>query len=427
MSAQIFTHQLCLPLPKKKRPTVASKNKILEETGERLKCFGMVFRILPDQKQIAKINQTIGCHRLVANLYLSARKNAFDADKTTLSVATFKRETFPLLKAERDYLKAVDKFALETACEQVDNAYQKFFKGLGGYPKFKKKHASKQTYTTKFTNNNIKIVNKDNTLFIQLPKLGLVPLFPKKTNLERVADLLDGTLDIKTVTVTRRATGYSVSLSVQQVVAIPVPVDLSVLDVTKSSACIGIDLGLKTFAVTHDGHDFSEYKHEAYIKRAEKKLTKLQRSLSKKKKGSNNYKKQQAKIAKLHAHVANQRKDFHHKLSTKLADAHEIIVIEDLNSKGMIKNKKLSKAIANAGWSQFTRFLAYKQDWRGHLLVKINRFFASSKLCSDCGHKYVQLTLDERHWACSHCGKVHDRDQNASTNIRNEGLRLVFA
>lgn len=133
--------------------------------------------VLPDQKQIAKINQTIGCHRLVANLYLSARKNAFDADKQ--QIATFKRETFPLLKAERDYLKAVDKFALETACEQVDNAYQKFFKGLEWLSQIQK-HASKQTYTTKFTNNNIKIVNKDNTLFIQLPKLGLVPLFPRK-------------------------------------------------------------------------------------------------------------------------------------------------------------------------------------------------------------------------------------------------------
>ena len=428
MSATLFAHQLCLPLPKKKRrPTIASKNKILEETSQQLKCFGMVFRILPDQKQEAQINQTIGCHRLIANLYLSARKDAYEADKTTLSVATFKKNMFPVLKSERDYLKTVDKFALETACEQVDTAYQKFFKKLGGYPKFKKKHASTQTYTTKFTNNNIRLINKDNTLFIQLPKLGLVPLFPKKTNSERVAGLLDGTIVIKTVTVTKRAIGYSVSLSVQQVVTIPTPVDLTTLDVSQKNACVGIDLGLKTFAVTSNGHNFSEYQHGAYTKCAEKKLSKLQKQFAKKKKGSNNYQKQQAKISKLHTHVANQRKDFHHKLSTKLADTYEIIVIEDLNIKGMIKNKKLAKAIANAGWSQFTRFLAYKQEWRGHLLIKINRFFASSKLCSDCGHKYVQLTLDERHWVCSHCGKVHDRDQNASTNIRNEGLRLVFA
>ena len=422
-----FIHQLCLPKPKKKRSTVAARNKELEKTGERLKCFGMTFRILPDDAQQMTINQTIGCHRLMANLYLSARRDAYLIDKTTLSVAVFKKEVFPVLKTERPYLKGVDKFALETACEQVDEAFNRFFKKLGGYPKFKKKHASKQSYTTKYTNNNIKVVVKDATVFVQVPKLGLIPLFPKKTNSERIAGILDGSLSIKTATVTRRATGYTVSLSVQQVVDIPEAVDLTALDLSQQQACVGIDLGLKTFAVTHDGHVFDEYHHQAYIKNAEKKLAKAQRNLARKKPGSNNYEKQRAVVAKLHAHVANQRKDFHHKLSTRLADTYDIIVVEDLNIRGMIKNRKLSKAIANAGWSQFTRFLAYKQDWRGHLLVKIGRFFASSKLCADCGHKYVELTLDERHWACSHCGTVHDRDHNASRNIRNEGLRLIFA
>ena len=411
----------------KPRPTIKSKNELLSLTNQRLRCFGLTFRVLPDDRQVSQINQTLGCHRLLYNLYLASRKDAYATTKTTLAVGDYKKDVFPVLKSERDYLKAVDTFALETACEQVDTAYQRFFKGIGGFPKFKKKHASKHTYTTKFTNNNIKLLEKDGNFFIQLPKLGQVLLFSKKTNSKRLAGLLDGSLSIKNATVTRRSTGYSVSLSVQEVVDIPAMVDLTTLDVSKQEACVGIDLGLKTFAVTHDGQTFSEYQHGAYIKRAEKKLAKLQRSLSKKKKGSNNYNKQCVAIAKLHAHVANQRKDFHHKLSTELANTYDVIAIEDLNIKGMVKNKKLSKAISNAGWPQFTRFLAYKQDWRGHLLIKIGRFFASSKLCSDCGNKYVQLTLDERHWVCSHCGTVHDRDQNASKNIRSEGLRLVFS
>lgn len=401
---------------RKRSLTIKEKNKLLAAEGKRLRCFGMTFRILPTPEQIAQINQTLGCHRLIFNSYLASRIEDYQTNQTTLSVAAFKKDRLNALKDEKPYLKAVDKFSLETACEQVQAAYDRFFAKRGGFPKFKKKHSSKQTYTTKYTNGNIAVTPEA----IKLPKLGLVALFPKKTNRKRLQSLFDGTLKIQTATITRTATGYSVSLSVQEVVAIPQPVDLAA-----DYRCVGIDLGLKTFAVVYDGKDFADYSHGAYIKQAEKKLAKLQQQLARCQKGSKNYDKQRTKVAKRHEHIANQRKDFHHKLSTTIANENQVVVVEDLNIRGMVKNHKLAKAISNAGWRQFITFLAYKLDWRGGRLVKVNRFFASSRLCSACGHQYVELTLDERHWACSHCGTVHDRDHNASVNIRNEGLRLL--
>ena len=404
---------------KRKRPlTIKEMNKLLAVDGKRLRCFGMTFRILPTSEQVAQINQTLGCHRLIFNTYLATRIDAYQTDQTTLSVAAFKKDHLNALKTEKPYLKAVDKFALETAGEQVQAAYDRFFVKLGGFPKFKKKHASKQTYTTKYTNGNIAVTPEA----IKLPKLGLVPLFPKKTNRKRLQSLMDGNLDIKTATIARTSTGYTVSLSVQEVVAIPQPVDPAA-----ANHCVGIDLGLKTFAVVYDGESFSSYSQGDYIKQAEKKLAKLQQKLARCQKGSRNYDKQRTKVAKLHEHIANQRKDFHHKLSTTIANENQVVVVEDLNIRGMVKNHKLAKAISNAGWRQFITFLAYKLDWRGGLLVKVNRFFPSSRLCSACGHQYVELTLDERHWVCSHCGSVHDRDDNASINIRTEGLRILAA
>ena len=155
------------------------------------------------------------------------------------------------------------------------------------------------------------------------------------------------------------------------------------------------------------------------------KLAKLQRKLSKKKINSNNFIKFSRKIAKLQEHIANQRKDFNHKLSTEIAHENQVVILEDLNIKGMVRNKRLAKSISDAGWYQFITFLKYKLEWQGKIFIQIDRWFASSKLCSKCGDKKISLSLNEREWVCSSCGAVHERDSNAAKNIREEGLKLL--
>jgi putative transposase len=187
---------------------------------------------------------------------------------------------------------------------------------------------------------------------------------------------------------------------------------------------IGIDVGIKTFAVLSDG---SHVPNPHYFIEAQQQLRKQQKRLSRMIKGSNNYIKQKKKVAKIHAKIANQRKDFQHKESKKLTDENQILCIEDLNVRGMIKNRKLAKHIADAAWYQFRNFLTYKAERKGRTLVVVDRFYASSKICSHCDKKKEVLTLDERTWVCLSCGKKHGRDENAALNLEKEGLRILEA
>ncbi len=406
-----------------KRLTVKEKNEALALKGLQLKNYGLVLRVYPTDEQAILINKTVGCARLIFNKYLDARQTYYKEKGKSLSVNVYKRETLVPMKASEDFefLKEVDKFALEVACESVEDAYTRFFKHQNKYPKFKSKRNAKKAYTTKMTNNNIEIIGSSH---IKLPKLGKVSIAKIKTkrNKEILKRLIDGQIKLFNATVTQKGSRYYVSLALEEVVTLVTPLEVSEVELSRA---IGIDLGLKTFAVTHNGSDTEFVERAKYIKDAEKKLAKLQRRLSRKQKDSQNFIKAKHKVADLQEHIANQRKDFAHKLSTKLADENQVVILETLNIKGMVKNKRLSKAISDAGWYQFIAFLKYKMGWQGKHLVQIDRWYASSKNCSGCGEKHIALTLNDREWVCSHCGTVHERDENAAINIRNKGLEIL--
>ena len=233
---------------------------------------------------------------------------------------------------------------------------------------------------------------------------------------------MNGEARILNATVSQKGGKFYISLCLEEIVDLIRPIERSEIDLNK--VC-GIDLGLKTFATAYNGLS-SDFREKAnFIKLSEKKLAKLQRKLSKKKIGSSNFEKMCMKVAKLQEHIANQRKDFNHKLSTEIANENQVVILETLNIKGMVRNRKLAKAINDAGWYQFITFLKYKLEWQGKMLLQIDKWFASSKLCSHCGKKKITLSLNEREWMCSSCGTIHERDENAAKNIRNEGLRML--
>ncbi len=403
-----------------KRMTVKEKNEVLAKQGLQLKHYGLVLRVYPTEEQAILINKTIGCARLIYNKYLDARKTYYRENGKKLSVGKYKKETMVPLKSSEDYgfLKEVDKFALEAACENVEDAYGRFFTRQNRYPKFKSKRSAKKAYTTKMTNNNIEIVGSS---YIKLPKLGKVSMAKVKTarNKEILTKVRRGHARILKATITLKGSKYYVSLALEETIELVKPLEIQSIDASKA---VGVDLGLKTFATISNGENTAFIERAKYIKASEKKLAKLQRRLAKKQLDSQNHKKVAQKIANLHGHIANQRKDFAHKLSTRLANENQVVVLETLSIKGMVKNKKLSKAISDAGWSQFIIFLKYKLEWQGKHLVQIDRWYASSKICSSCGEKHIALTLNDRKWCCSHCGAEHERDENAAINIRKQGL-----
>lgn len=405
-----------------KRKTTKEKNKELAKQGKQLNNFGIVLRIYPNEAQESLIKQTFGCTRLIYNKYLAERQDYYKKTGKTLSVGDYKANYLNPIKKTDEYsfLKTVDKFALESAVENVDDAYKRFFKGQNKFPKFKSKHKSKKSYTTKFTNNNIEIKDK----LLKLPKLGFVEvkLSKEKYISNNLKKIINKKALIKSATVSEKAGKYYVSLACEETISLIKPLELANIDTDK---IIGIDLGLIDFATITNGSRETKIPNPKYLSKSEKKLAKRQRNLSKKKKGSKNFIKAKEKVAKAYEKTANQRKDFAHKLSRKLVNESQVIVVEDLNIKGMVKNKKLAKSISDAGWYRFITFLDYKLKLEGKYLIKVDRWFASSKICSACGEKNIMLTLNDREWVCSNCGTHLDRDGNAAINIRQEGMRLL--
>lgn len=405
-----------------KRKTTKEKNKELAKQGKQLNNFGIVLRIYPNEAQESLIKQTFGCTRLIYNKYLAERQDYYKKTGKTLSVGDYKANYLNPIKKTDEYsfLKTVDKFALESAVENVDDAYKRFFKGQNKFPKFKSKHKSKKSYTTKFTNNNIEIKDK----LLKLPKLGFVEvkLSKEKYISNNLKKIINKKALIKSATVSEKAGKYYVSLSCEETISLIKPLELANIDTDK---IIGIDLGLIDFATITNGSRETKIPNPKYLSKSEKKLAKCQRNLSKKKKGSKNFIKAKEKVAKAYEKTANQRKDFAHKLSRKLVNESQVIVVEDLNIKGMVKNKKLAKSISDTGWYRFITFLDYKLKLEGKYLIKVDRWFASSKICSACGEKNIMLTLNDREWVCSNCGTHLDRDGNAAINIRQEGMRLL--
>ncbi len=366
------------------------------------------FRLYPNREQINLIERTFGCYRYVYNHYLAMRRETYKTSGATLNYYACCKD-LALLKQQKEtsWLRDVDATALQASVQDLDRAFQNFFRRVKqgekpGYPKFKSKHSHRQSYKSKCVGSNIKVLDKA----VQLPKLGKVKC--------RISRNVEGR--ILSATVSRTASGkYYVSLSCR--------LDHEMPKLPFTGAVVGLDMGIKSFAVSSDG---IEYANPKYLRQSEKKLARLQRQLSRKTKGSANWNKARIQIARLHEHIANQRLDMQHKLSTQIVRQSDVICIENLASKNMVQSHKLAKAISDASWGAFRRQLTYKAEWYGRKLITVDRFYASSQTCSCCGKKWAGTkNLSVRKWTCPNCGAVLDRDTNAAINILNEGLRQV--
>jgi len=355
------------------------------------------FRLMPTKEQKAQIDRTFGCCRFMYNHMLERRIKAYHRRKEGLSYFDM-QNLLPKIKQYLPWLAEVDSQALKYTCRSLDDAYKGFFKSGKGFPRFKNKHG-RQSYTT----TKASAIHVFET-HIQLPLLGKV--------LYRNSRSIEGT--ICHATVGRSSTGkyYASILCKVEVNALP--------DV---GTVVGVDLGLKDFAITSDG---VVYKNQKHFHKMEKKLKREQRKLSRKQKGSRNRNKQRLKVAAVHERISNCRTDFLHKLSTTMVRENQIICVEDLNVKGMVKNHKLAKAISDAAWGKFIRQLEYKVLWAGRTLVKIPTFYPSSQICSCCGYLNKETkNLAVRRWECPECGVSHDRDKNAAINIIKKGVGML--
>ncbi len=360
------------------------------------------YRIYPTAEQVHILARTFGCCRYVYNWALRQRTDAYYKDGERLYYeATAQRLTSLKKQADHVWLNDISSVPLQQSLRHLDTAFRNFFEGRAQYPKFHKKHGEQAaTYAStafKWDGTSLTLAKMSEPLNIVLSR----PL-PKGAKPSTVTVSTDG------------ANRYFVSLLLEEEIK-PLPV------VNKQ---VGLDLGLKSMVVTSDGYTYGNPK---FFAKDEKKLAQAQRRQTRKKKGSKNRAKARHKVAKIHAKIADRRRDYQHKLSTQIIRENQIVCVESLQVKNMVQNHSLAKAISDVGWGEFVRQLEYKAKWYGRTLVRIDKFYPSSKRCFDCGHVLDTLSLDVRVWTCPECGVIHDRDINAAKNIHAAGLTVFDA
>lgn len=357
------------------------------------------YRFYPTPEQADQLARTFGCVRYVYNRALAERSRAWTQEQRRVTFAdTSKMLTAWKRDEETAWLTEPSKGPLQAALRHLQSAYDKFWRKQSGYPKFKKKGKSKDSATYyancfTFRDGKIKLAKQKEPLDIRWSR-----------------PLPEGA-DPSQVTVSRDSQGrYHISILVEEVIT----------ELPKTDSVVGIDAGITTLYTLSTGEKIANPRHE---KKDREKLARAQRALSRKQKGSRNYAKARRKVARIHARIADRRRDHLHKLSTRLVRENQVIVIEDLSVRNMVKNHSLARAISDASWSSFRTMLEYKADWYGREVITIDRFYPSSKTCSECGRIVESLPLNIRDWECE-CGAVHDRDVNAAKNILAVGLAV---
>ena len=352
------------------------------------------YRIYPNASQKEYFARVFGCVRFFYNRSLS------DMNEIYKKTGNFENITPASYKKEFEFLKEIDSLALCNAQLSRNAAFKAFFRKQNAFPRYKSKK-NEQSYTT---NNQGSVKFSDNNRYISIPKCPRI----------RIKKHRDFKGEIKSITVSKTTDDkYYISLLVEE----------NIKDVKTSGNSIGLDLGLKDFIVDSNG---KKYKNHKYLTKSQAKLTKEQRKLSHMVKGSNNRNKQRIKVARLHKKINNERNDYLHKLSRRIIDENQIICIEDLKVKNMVKNHKLARNIADASWSRFISMLIYKANWYGRVIIKVPSNYPSSQLCSCCHFQFPKTKdLKVRKWTCPQCGTVHDRDKNAAKNILSKGIEIL--
>ncbi len=358
-------------------------------------------RLYPSVEQQIQLAQAFGCARWWWNYALNKSIETYKETGKGLSRAAL-NALLPSLKKSVDTIWLADCYSqiLQATTLNLTTAYKNFFESRAGFPKFKSRHGKQSVQYPQ----NVKIVDGN----VKLPgNIGIV-----KAKIHRG---IEG--KVKTVTVSKTPSGkYLASILTEIEGENPV---------SSEGKIYGIDLGLKHFAVVTDGEKVSFYDNPKHLAKHEKNLKRKQKKLARKQKGSISRNRYRKIVAKVYERVSNSRQDFLHKLSYKLVSDSQAVIVENLHIKGMVRNPKLAKSISDVGWGTFTNFLAYKLERIGGKLIEIDRWFPSSKLCSNCFYQMSEMPLDIREWTCPHCGTHHDRDGNAAINIRAEGIRMI--
>ncbi len=353
-------------------------------------------RLYPTVRQQEILAAQFGCARWVFNEAFAASQEIYRETGKGLNYHAMALR-LPKLKQKNEWLKDADSQVLQASLQNLARAFENFFAKRGKFPRFKSKHGQQSIQYPQ----RVKLDGNR----IYLPKVGWTKCVVHRDIIGKV----------RTVTVSRNTCGqfYAAILTEDGVAAPPVSVE---------GRAVGVDVGLEHFAIISDNSKFVNPRH---TRKAERNLKRKQRFLSRKKKGSKRRNKARQLVARAHDRVACARKDYLHKLSRRIVNENQVIAVEDLNVKGMLKNHNLAKAISDAGWGMFVRFLEYKAARAGKAFVKCDRWFPSTKTCSECGAISETKTLDVRSWDCQNCGAHHDRDINAAKNIRDEGLRIL--